>query len=434
MKSGLDIQLRDAFDSFFRALKTTHEKYFETSIRLVSLQEWAYLGVRMGAEAPQRTSKESWVVLPNKDDDAAAKKRFYCTAKDEDVWAINMAGKGRRIALARRNSHDAMAILDQDAFIGHVIWDTPLGVAGQGVLPVNRMVLEMGGEERVFHICGMRDEKGNLSIHVNGHEKLGLTASRYIDKTLHGVGEICSQAKIGIQPLSDSPLNNSPFLALVESQQDDDVLFKQFPFLSPLTFQKVRNEIAKSRHLVQTAMKKAVSAKRVMLLAVPSALAVSVSLFFMFNLILSNGTSAGVLSAIEPFMDAFIGAKQSILQHYFALWGNVTYAFAGLGVIVITVSELVDYGANKCKKQGMLFPIVAKLTYYCFVAIFLIDLLLLIMSAANPNIITVALAFAMYLLPVTVYISFQFLKKKAESKVLTPLKVFTWFSVDKPLR
>ncbi|WP_394208891.1 hypothetical protein [Enterovibrio calviensis] len=433
MKSGLDIQLRDAFDSFFRALKTTHEKYFETSIRLVSLQDWKYVGIGMGVQPPQRTSESRWVALPNNDDEASTKKHFYCTARDADVWAINIAGKGRRIALARRNSHDAMAILDQDAFIDHVIWDAPLRDAGQGVLPVNRMVLEMGGEERAFHLCSMHDENGNLAIHVNGHEKLELTASRSIDNALHRFGERCAQSKNSEQPHAGVSLENMPFLALVESQQDDDVLFKQFPFLSPLTFQKVRNEIAKSRHLVQTAMKKAVSAKRVMLLAVPSALAVSVSLFFMFNLILSNGTSAGFLSAIEPFMDAFIGVKQSILQHYFALWGNVTYAFAGLGVIVITVSELVDYGANKCKKQGMLFPIVAKLTYYCFVAVFLIDLLLLSMSAANPNIITVALVFAMYLLPITVYISFQFLKKKAESKVLTPLKVFTWFSVEKPL-
>ncbi|MEZ8143778.1 hypothetical protein [Enterovibrio sp. FF113] len=434
MKSGLDIQLSDAFNAFISALKATHEAYFETSIRLVSLQAWKYVGVGMGVQPPQRTSKESWVVLPNNDEDAAAKKHFHCTARDADVWAINMAGKGRRIALARRNSHDAMAILDQDAFIDHVIWDAPLGDAGQGVLPVNRMVLEMGGEERVFHICGMRDEKGNLSVYVNGHEKLELTASRSIDNALHRFGERCAQSKNSEQPHAGVSLENMPFLALVESQQDDDVLFKQFPFLSPLTFQKIRNEIDKSRYLVQKAMKEAVSAKRVMLLAVPSALAVSVSLFFMFNLILSNGTSAGFLSAIEPFMDAFISAKQSILQHYFSLWGNMKYAFMGLVVMVMAGYQLVDYGAKKCKKQGMLFPIVAKLTYYCFVAAFLIDLLLLSASAANPNIITVALAFAMYLLPITVYISFQFLKKKAESKVLAPLKVFTWFSVDKPLR
>ncbi|PMN87510.1 hypothetical protein [Enterovibrio norvegicus] len=434
MRSGLDIQLRDAFDSFINALKTTHEEYFETSIRLVSLQEWKYVGVGMGAKPPQLTSEECWVALPNNDDEATTKKHFYCTARDADVWAINMAGKGRRIALARRDKLDDMEILDQDAFTDHVIWDAPLAESGQGVLPVNQMVLDMDGEERVFHLCGMRDEKGNLSVHVKGREKLALTASRYIDNALHCFGERCAQSKNSEQPHSGVSLENMPFLALVEAQQDNDVLSKQFPFLPPLTFQKVRNEIAKSRHLVQTAMKKAVSATRVMLLAVPSALAVSVSLLLMLSLTLNPEGSAGFLSIIEPFMDAFIGAKQSILQHYFALWENMTYAFAGLGVIVMLVSQLVDYGAKKWKKQGMLFPVVAKLTYSCFVAAFLIDLLLLSMSAANPSIFSIALAFAMYLLPVTVYISFQFLKKKAESKVLAPLKAFIWFSVEKPLR
>ncbi|PMN74036.1 hypothetical protein [Enterovibrio norvegicus] len=434
MRSGLDIQLRDAFDSFVNALKTTHEEYFETPIRLVSLQEWKYVGVGMGAKPPQLTSEGCWVALPNNDDEATSKKHFYCTARDADVWAINMAGKGRRIAVARRDKLDDMAILDQDAFTDHVIWDAPLGESGQGVLPVNQMVLDMGGEERVFHLCGMRDEKGNLSVHVNSHEKLALTASRYIDNALHCFGERCAQSKNTEQPHSGVSLENMPFLALVEAQQDNDVLSKQFPFLPPLTFQKVRNEIAKSRHLVQTAMKKAVSATRVMLLAVPSALAVSVSLLLMLSLTFNPQGSAGFLSMIEPFIDAFIGAKQSILQHYFALWENMTYAFAGLGVIVMLVSQLVDYGAKKWKKQGMLFPVVAKLTYYCFVAAFLIDLLLLSMSAATPNIFSVALAFAMYLLPITAYISFQFLKKRAESKVLTPLKAFTWFSVEKPLR
>ncbi|MEZ8148810.1 hypothetical protein [Enterovibrio norvegicus] len=431
MISGLDIQLREAFDSFFNALKTTHEAYFETSIRLVSLQEWAYIGVRMEAEASQRTSKAGWRTLPN-DDETADKKRFYCRATEADVWAINAVGKGRRIAFLRRDTLNDMSILDQGAFIEHIIWDAPLGDSGQGVIPVSRMVLDMGGEERVFHLCGMRDEKGNLSIHVNGHEKLELTASRYIDNALHRFSERCTQSKNSEQSHSGVSLNNLPFLALVEAQQDNDVLSEQFPFLPPLTFQKVRNEIAKSRHLVQTAMKKAVSANRVMLLAVPSALAVSVSLFFMLNLTMSNGASAGFLSAIEPFMAAFIGAKQSILQHYFALWGNMKYAFMGLVFIVMAVSQLVDYGAKKWKKHGMLFPVAAKLTYYCFVAAFLIDLLLLSMSATHASLIIVA--FAMYLLPVTVYISFQFLKKKAESKVLAPLKVFTWFSVDKPVR
>ncbi|PML82013.1 hypothetical protein [Enterovibrio norvegicus] len=434
MRSGLDIQLRDAFDSFINALKTTHEEYFETSIRLVSLQEWKYVGVGMGAKPTQLTSEGCWVALPNNDDEATTKKHFYCTARDADVWAINMAGKGRRIALARGDKLDDMAILDQDAFTDHVIWDAPLGESGQGVLPVNQMVLDIGGEERVFHLCGIRDEKGNLSVHVNGREKLALTASRGIDNALHCLGERCAQSKNSEQPHSGVSLDNLPFLALVEAQKDNDVLSEQFPFLPPLTFQKVRNEIAKSRYLVQAAMKKAVSAKRVMLLAVPSALAVSVSLFFMLNLTMSNGASAGFLSALEPFMAAFLGAKQSILQHYFALWGNMKYGLMGLVVIVMAASQLVDYGAKKWKKQGVLFPVAAKLTYYCFVAAFLIDLLLLSMSAANPNIFSVASAFAMYLLPVTAYISFQFLKKKAESKVLAPLKVFTWFSVDKPVR
>ncbi|MBE1275323.1 hypothetical protein [Enterovibrio baiacu] len=434
MKSGLDIQLGDALNAFICALKTTHEAYFETSIRLVSLQDWEYVGVSMGAQPPQQTSEACWVALPNHDDEATTKKHFYCTARDADVWAINMAGKGRRIAFARRDTLSDMAILDQDAFTDHVIWNAPLGESGQGVLPVNQMVLDMGGEERVFHLCGMRDEKGSLLIHVNGHEKLALTASRYIDNALHRFGERCAQSNNSEQPHSGVSLDNLPFLALVEAQQDNDVLSEQFPFLPPLTFQKVRNEIAKSRHLVQTAMKKAVSASRVMLLAVPSALAVSVSLFFMFNLTMSNGVSAGFLSAIEPFMAAFLGAKQSLLQQYFALWGNMKYGLMGLVVIVMAVSQLVDYGAKKWRKQGVLFPVAAKLTYYCFVAAFLIDLLLLSMSAANPNIFSVASAFAMYLLPVTVYISFQFLKKKAESKVLAPLKAFTWFSVEKPLR
>ncbi|MEZ8028949.1 hypothetical protein A1OW_12890 [Enterovibrio norvegicus] len=431
MISGLDIQLREAFDSFFNALKTTHEAYFETSIRLVSLQEWAYIGVRMEAEASQRTSKAGWRTLPN-DDETADKKRFYCRATEADVWAINAVGKGRRIAFLRRDTLNDMSILDQGAFIEHIIWDAPLGDSGQGVIPVSRMVLDMGGEERAFHICGMRDEKGSLAVHVNGHDKLESTASRYIDTILHRVSEVCPKTKSSKQPLSGSPLNNSPFLTLVESQQDNDVLLAQFPFLSPLTFQKVRNEIAKSRHLVQKVMREAVSAKRVMLLAVPSALAVSVSLFFMLNLTISNGAPAGFLSAIEPFMTAFIGVKQFILQHYFSLWENMKYAFMGLVFMVMAGYQLVDYGAKKCKKQSMLFPVVAKLTYSCFVAVFFIDLLLFIMSATHASLIIVA--FAMYLLPVTVYISFQFLKKKAESKVLAPLKVFTWFSVDKPVR
>ncbi|MDD1780953.1 hypothetical protein LRP49_07025 [Enterovibrio sp. ZSDZ35] len=430
MKSGLEIQLRDAFDTFFNTIKTTHEKYFDTSVRLVSFDEWRYLEILMCSDAQADVGSEKWVALSNEDKDAPEKKHFYCEPTTSHVWAINAAGKGRRVRLDLSSGPEKMVILDQSAFIDNVIWDAQTGECCRGVLPVSKMVLDMGGEEQTFSICGVPDEENRLEIWVDNIEKLGQKATHYINDVRHQLEQACQPYKHNKAPVTEmSMLNDVPFLEYIAKHDDDDVCLQQFPFLSWMVFGKVRREIAAYRYTVQKTVKESVSVKRVMMFAVPSAVLLSILLLTVLNLLPHDGALASIGSLVFVPFDAFMSLKQFILQHYFSLWGNAKYAFFSLLVAVNVLYYGVNFCASKSKSKGMLFPTVAKLTYLCFVAVFLLDVLLLGVGAINQNVLASTLGIAMYILPFTVYASFTYLKKKAVTKYVEPLKSLTWLSI-----
>ncbi|KXF81847.1 hypothetical protein ATN88_20330 [Enterovibrio coralii] len=432
MKSGLDTQLRDAFDTFFNELKTTHEKYFDASVRLVSIDEWHYLDVLMCSDECEDADHAKWVELSNEDKDATDKKHFYCEYTTSHVWAINAAGKGRRIRIDLSCVPEKMVILDQRAFIENVVWEENLADTHRGVLPVNKMVLEIGGEERAFYICGMPDDEDRLAIRVDNVGNLGQSATHYVNDLMYKLEQAYQPYKKNKAPITETNvLNNVPFLAYIDKHDDDDVCIKQFPFLSWQVFGKVRREIATFRFAVQKSVKEAVSVKRVMMFAVPSAIVLSIALLAVLNLLSRESALASIGAFVYVPFDAFMSLKQFILQLYFSLWGNAKYAFFALIFAVNLLYYGVNYCASKCKSKGVLFPTVAKLTYLCFVAVFLLDVLLLGVGSISQNVLASTLGFAMYMLPFTVYTSFAYLKKKAVKTYVEPLKSLSWLSIEK---